>query len=148
MQRLKIFLLTLIASFSLFTVVLPTTAQAAACSNDSASFLGLPTWYKYLTLKSEEGGGCSVELPQKDGQTDWGQSAGRVGLAIVEILLRIGAIVAVGYIIYGGYRYILSQGEPDNVKKAQGTILNAVIGLVITMMATALVSLIGGVLLR
>lgn len=148
MRRLQIFIVSLVALLNMTTFIMPTIAYAASCSNSSSAFLGLPTWYKYLTVSPDSGGGCSVQLPKDaDGKIDFAQSAGRIGLAAIEILLRIAAMVSVGFIIYGGYRYILSQGEPDNVKKAQGTILSAVIGLVITIFATAIVNLLGGVLL-
>jgi hypothetical protein len=64
-------------------------------------------------------------------------------LAIAEILLRLSGLVAVGFIIYGGIKYILSQGEPDGVQQAQSTIINACIGLVIAIFSTAIVAYIG-----
>ncbi len=159
MRTIRVLFLTLSISMSL--LVMPASALAAStkqCSNDSSFLLGLPTWYKYLTVgqvtQNDKNGKpvvvdeCGVILPVKNGETDWGQAIGRVGLALTEILLRLGAMVAVGFIIYGGYRYILSQGEPDAIKKAQGTIVNSVIGLVITIFATAIVNLIGGVILK
>ncbi len=112
-----------------------TPAQINAASNcQKGSFLGLPTWYEYLELDAD----CSIP----DGQ-DIDIVAPRVGLAIVEIILRLSGIIAVGYIIYGGFKYMLSQGEPDATKKAKGTILNALIGMVIAMSATFIVTLIG-----
>lgn len=107
---------------------------SAASSCEKGSFLGLPTWYEYLELDTD----CGI----KDGQSIE-VIAPRVGLAIVEIILRLSGVIAVGYIIYGGFRYMLSQGEPDATKKAKGTILNALIGMVIAMSATLIVTLIG-----
>ena len=150
MKRAKIFLASLLLLISFTTTMLPATVLATkSCSNSSNSFLGLPTWYKYLTVVSDGSGGCDIKLPadSKDaGKVDFGQAVGRIGLAVIEVLLRVGAMVAVGFIIYGGFRYILSQGEPDAIKKAQGTIINSVIGLVITIFATAIVNLVGGIL--
>ena len=62
---------------------------------------------------------------------------------MVEILLRIAGLVAVVYVVMGGFKYMTSQGEPENLKQAQGTIINALIGLVIAMLATAVVNVIG-----
>jgi len=39
---------------------------------------------------------------------------------------------------------VLSRGEPENTKAARGTIVNALIGLVIAASATAIVNLIAG----
>lgn len=146
MMRLRVFIISFLAMLGMMVSVLPATAFAANCSNRSGALLGLPTWYHYLTVTTDSSGGCSIELPKNGDQTDWGQTLGRIGLAVVEILLRLAAIISVGFVIYGGYRYILSQGEPDAIKRAQGTILNAVIGLVITIFATAIVGFVGGAL--
>jgi hypothetical protein len=64
-------------------------------------------------------------------------------LAILDIMLRIAGLVAVGFVIYGAIQYITSQGEPDGIKKAQNTITNALIGMVIAITATAAVAFIG-----
>lgn len=52
-------------------------------------------------------------------------------------------MVAVGFIIFGGFQYMLSQGEPERTKGARSTILNALIGLAISLSAVAIVNLIG-----
>ena len=118
----------------------PTTG----CEDSASFFLGLPTWYKYLELD----GNCEIAGPFKSGtdELDWQKAGGLVALAIVEILTRLAAIVAVGYVIYGGFRYITSQGEPDNTKSARQTIQNGLIGLVIALIATASVAFIAKIL--
>ena len=45
------------------------------------------------------------------------------------------AVVAVGFIIYGGYMYMISGGDPGKVKKAKDVLLYAVIGIVVVMVA-------------
>jgi len=64
-------------------------------------------------------------------------------LAVAEDLIRVAALVAVGYIMYGGIQYMTSGGSPDATKKAQNTIINSLIGLVIAILATSIVSFIG-----
>ena len=44
-------------------------------------------------------------------------------------------IVAVGFIVYGGYLYVLSSGDPGKVRKAKDTLLYSVIGLVVVLVA-------------
>jgi hypothetical protein len=114
---------------------------AAACQPAKA-ILGLPTWYKYLNGEFVAGR-CS---PIVDFTTHPNDLA-RIVLAVVEIMLRVAGLVAIGYVIYGGFRYILSQGEmgPSNVPKtviARHTIVNALIGLVIASLATFIVQLV------
>ena len=118
-------------------------ASAAACTSDTSGFLGLPTWYKYLNPKFVNGE-C-VLMPDANGVSNFNffTDLPKVLLAVFEIILRIGGLVAVGFVIYGGIQYIISQGEPDKAKGARTTILNAIIGLVITLSAVAIVNVIG-----
>lgn len=114
--------------------------SSGPCDDEDRSFLGFPTWYKYLELD----GNCEVTGPKnQDGKFDWPRAAGYVGLAALAILLRIASLIAVGYVVYGGFRYITSQGEPENAKSARQTIINAIIGLVIAIAAASIVSFIG-----
>ena len=50
----------------------------------------------------------------------------------------VAGIVAVIAIIIGGVRYATSGGEASNIKAAKDTILYAVIGLVVIIMAAAI----------
>ncbi len=115
---------------------------AAACP--SPGFFDLPTWYRYLPVdKSSVTGKCEVQFNLMEGGKFNGSDILLVGLSVIDILLRIAALVAVGFVIYGGIRYITSQGSPDGTKGAQNTIINAVAGLAITMVAAAFVAFIG-----
>ena len=53
-------------------------------------------------------------------------------------------VVAVGLIIYGGYMYVLSNGDPSRVKKAKDVILYSVIGLVVIILAFAITTIVVG----
>lgn len=64
--------------------------------------------------------------------------------AVIEILLRLSALLAIGFVLYGGIALITSNGDPDKAAKARKTILNAVIGLVIAVVATTVVSYLAG----
>lgn len=109
---------------------------AITCSSKSSSFLGFPTWYKYLTLKDVNG----LCTPTLTGLSDvW-----LIVAAVIEILLRIATLVAIVGVIYGGFNYITSQGEPDKTTKARMTIINAVGGLVIAIMASVIVGFVAG----
>lgn len=112
---------------------------AASCSARAIQII--PTWYQYLPGRTDETGRCAVQFTFPD-------SIGLILLAIVDIMLRIGALLAVGYVVYGGFQYIISQGEPDKTKGAQLTIRNAIIGLVICILATAVVTFIGSQFIR
>lgn len=118
----------------------PRAPLAGECDG---SFFGIPSWHKYLEkrvvheLTTGQENSCEVQLK---GIADvW-----LIVAAVIEILLRVAAIVAIGFIIYGGVQYVISQGAPDKTKVAQQTIIDAVIGLVISIVAAAIVSFIAG----
>lgn len=121
---------------------LPLTNFAADCSA-RPTFFGLKPWYYYLDVKSNTvTGRCELNI-------QWNQIFGAdspfllIALVIIDDLLRIAALVAVGFIIWGGVTYVLSQGQPDQTGKAQNTIINALIGLVVALIAAGLVSFLG-----
>jgi ABC-type Fe3+ transport system permease subunit len=101
------------------------------------SFLGFPKWYKYLDGYTVQGTACAPQIKQIS--DIW-----LIVAAFVEILLRIGAILAVIFVIYGGIQYITSQGEPAKTNQARQTVVNALIGLVISIGATTLVTFVAG----
>lgn len=59
---------------------------------------------------------------------------------VINILLFVIGIIAVIMIIVGGIRYTLSNGNASSTKEAKDTILYAVIGLIVAMMAYAIVN--------
>ena len=50
---------------------------------------------------------------------------------IIVIIITIASALAVIYLIYSGIIYITAAGNPDNAKKGQQGVINAVIGIVI-----------------
>ena len=104
----------------------------AACTG--GSFLGFPTWYEYLP-SATVGGTCS---PQLTSLSDiW-----LIVAAVIEILLRVAALVAFGFVVYAGFLYLTSQGEPDKTVRARTGLIDALVGLVIAIMAAVVVGFI------
>ena len=68
---------------------------------------------------------------------------GQIGTIINAIIGVIG-IVAVIVIILGGINYTMSQGDPSKTKKARDTILYGVIGLIVVLLAFAIVNFVLG----
>ena len=61
---------------------------------------------------------------------------------IINVMLFIAAALAVIMIIYGGIRYITAHGDEKQVKVAKDTIVYSVTGLIIAILAYALVTFI------
>ena len=64
----------------------------------------------------------------------------------LSIITIIASAAAVLFLIRGGYIYITSTGKPEALEEAKKTIRNAIIGLVIVLSASAIVSLFTGAL--
>ncbi|MDB5183208.1 MAG: hypothetical protein JWO47_992 [Candidatus Saccharibacteria bacterium] len=160
MILIKKFAATGVISFFMLLVgasSLPMHASAAVdpLCDKSSFLLGLPTWYEYLEVGKEFAPDgitvvdkCAVIGPAKEGSTDLdlAKVIPLVGLAVLEIMLRIGGLAGFFFVIYGGFRYITSQGEPDKTKQSRQTITNALIGMVISIIAAAAVSFIANTL--
>lgn len=116
---------------------------AAGCNINY--FLGIPPWYKYLVDAGRMTVNKDTNVCELSGNFQWqnGGDITLVMLGVLDIMLRIGALVAIGFIIYGGISYITSDGQPDKTKEAQSTVINALVGLVIALIATTAVSFIG-----
>lgn len=61
---------------------------------------------------------------------------------IINVMLFIAGALAVIMIIYGGIRYITAHGDEKQVKVAKDTIVYSVVGLIIAILAYALVTFI------
>ena len=55
-------------------------------------------------------------------------------------MLGVLGLLAVVVIIYGGFMYTTSAGDSSKIKKAKDTIMYGVIGLVIALLAFAIVN--------
>ena len=58
---------------------------------------------------------------------------------VSNILLYIIGAVSVIMIIFGGFRYVTSGGNSDNITTAKNTILYAIVGIVVALLAYAAV---------
>lgn len=124
--------LAIVASFG-GSLMVTATPQIVAAKNCASSFLGFPAWYRGLTS-----GDCSISAPS--GEDGLSKFIWHIALNVVEM-----ALVAVGYIsaffiLYGGFQFMTSQGKPDNAAKARSIILDAIIGLIISFAAVAVIN--------
>lgn len=65
---------------------------------------------------------------------------------IFTFLIAIVGGLAIIFLIIGGIRYILARGDEKSTKSARDQITAALIGLVIALLAVALVTIVGGIL--
>lgn len=105
------------------SVITAPVANAADCTDDASGGLS-------------GGAGCAQG---KDQQADLFGSNG-VFKTITNVLLFIIGAVSVIMLIIGGIRYVVSGGDSSAVTGAKNTILYAVVGIVVAILAYALVN--------
>lgn len=70
------------------------------------------------------------------------QNLGDVLFDVVNALLLFAGAVAVLFLIIGGFRYVVSAGNAEQVEGAKKTIVYALLGLIIIFIAYVLVQLV------
>lgn len=93
-----------------------------------------PAGSKYDTADTIAG--CNLDT---DGDKGSDAVMNRVNAAI-NVVLGVLGVVAVAMIIMGGIQYATSQGDAAKATKARNTILYSIIGLVIALLAFAIVN--------
>lgn len=109
---------------------------SAACNDRILTF---PAWYRGL-----QDGSCNLKTPTQDRDgTSMRTFITRIILNIIDILMQLVAYASIVFIIVGGFRYLTSAGAADQMSAAKSTILHAIIGLIIALLAVAIVNLVG-----
>ena len=112
-------------SVSAQTVSNQSASLSEVCGGEGRYLLGvIPSWDRGL-------GSCeNVEVAE----ILEGNKIAILTTNILAIIVSVSALIAVGFIIVGGFVYILSSGNPEQATSARKTIMNALIGLVIVIM--------------
>lgn len=64
---------------------------------------------------------------------------------IIQIVAGLAGLVATGFFVIGGFGYITSSGNPENLEKSKRTLVYSAIGLAITIGAFVLSNIISDV---
>jgi amino acid permease len=123
--------LTLLSLSSLFAVAVPVVAATSVSAAVSQS-----------ELNDAACSGTTGELQANHTIANCNKSEdsfNKYTKLIVDLLSVIVGFVAVVMLIIGGFRYITSGGNSENVTKAKNTIIYALIGLVIVAVAQIVV---------
>jgi hypothetical protein len=122
----KLCMLFGLVSLPLVALVSPVVYAAGGCQS---SFFGIPTWYQYFKLNEN----CQIVTAGVD------NVPALVILGFLSIAMWLAGLLAVVMVIWGGYKFILSNGSPEQIGGGRKTILNALIGLVIAIFASQIV---------
>ena len=121
----------------------------AACTNSGGSkdgkevaentFLGLRPWYYKLELDDS----CSPVVPG-DTKDEFTGFVWTIILNIVFDLFMVVGVIATGFLIYGGYIFLTSGGDPAKAGKAKKALTGAIIGILVALSATIIINTITG----
>lgn len=89
----------------------------------------------------------NIELCDKNGQFNrlCALTSGNFGSVIgaaITLLFVIAVIVALGFLVWGGLKWILSGGDKSAVESARNTIVAAIVGLVIVFLSYFILNLV------
>ena len=62
--------------------------------------------------------------------------------SIIEILLFIAGAIAVLFVVIGGYYWMTAKGNDEQAEKGRKTLTNAIIGIVVVIMAYVIINVI------
>ena len=111
-----------------------TATSSADCK--SGKILTFVPWYNGL-LNSD----CSIKSPSDVGSLQ--KFIWIIILNIVEDIFQAVGYVAAGFVMFGGFLFMTSTGNPDQASRGRKTLINAVIGLVVAISAGVIVNYIG-----
>lgn len=111
----------------------PLTQFAATCQNSALGIVLLKSWDACLPHDSN---GVPVI---KSLASIW-----LILLPLLEDAIKVAGYTAAGFVIWGGVKYIKSQGDPGQINESRQVIYNALFGLVLAMISVAIVNFIAG----
>ncbi len=62
--------------------------------------------------------------------------------ALVVFIIPVASLILLFVLIFGGYSYMMSQGNPEKIKSAQGMITSALIGFALLVFSYLIIKLI------
>ena len=140
MKKIASFIIaTFLGAFVTATMFPSGVTYAGTCEK---TFLGMRPWYMGLTEEKPDSTGkttCVIKSPEGDGSS-MANFTWKIILNIAADVSLLVGYVAVAFVVWGGYKYIMSNGEPGNVATAKKTITNALIGLVIAILSAVIVN--------
>ena len=137
-QKILGFLAAVMVASVGLTVVAPAPVEALGGKNCGVKgFLGLRPWY-YGLCNGDAKGSSQVQEPTDE--EDMKAFVWTIILNILVDLLVIAGYASMIFVIYGGYQFIMSQGDPGKTASGKKTLTSAIIGLVVTLSASVLVN--------
>ena len=104
------------------------------------SAIGTALTYHVFTLATAAAQGFGGQLPDITDTAEGGSGATRDSIVkVINFVLTFLALIAVIFVIVGGFRILAAGGNEENVTKGRKTIIYAIIGLLIIFFARVIV---------
>ncbi len=110
-----------------------TPIAAAACDGAAKSLIFISPWTSAFK-DCKDGSPVIANFSDFFGIISW----------LVETILKLASYIALGFVIWGGIKYIKSQGDPSAISAAKNTIVQALGGFVVALAASAIVQFVSG----
>ena len=131
-MKRSVIMMALVLFGAVGMATIPTASVSAA--DCGGNILTLKPWYDGLTDDS-----CNIQSPTSDTMSSF---IWHIALNIVDDILQIAGYVAFGFVVFGGFLYMTSTGQPEKATRARKTITYGLIGVVVAMSAVLLVNVI------
>lgn len=102
--------------------------------------MGIRPWYAGLT----EGDKCEIKHSEFEGE-NIKNAVWKIVLNIASDILAVVGYLAIIFVVWGGYQYMMARGDPGMVAKGKKTITNALVGLAICMLASTITAAISDI---
>lgn len=112
------------------------TAVSGAFLASFLSFTSTSTTYAIFDMSMMDGANSARGMDQA---TDLFGATG-IFTTVSNVMLFIVGAISVIMIVIGGLRYVISGGNTANVTAAKNTILYAIVGLIVSMLAYAVIN--------
>ena len=122
---MKLFVLMLLTIIISLTFISANNSLALSCSVNLKPLSKLA-----LQGATELGGSCS-------GKTI--TAPGGLVTTIVNVITYVAGVIVIFMIIFAGFRYITSTGDANKVNSAKNTLIYAIVGIIIIVMAQVIV---------
>ena len=90
------------------------------------------------------GGGVGFDTLCNFGPDKFGPFVG----SVVTLLFVIAVLIALGFLIWGGIKWITSGGDKSGVESARNHIVAAIVGLVIVFLAFFIINIVAGFFIK
>lgn len=98
---------------------------------------------KYLSLTVPGADGDPVELVAPAGIPTGEQfTIGHLATVALQVAMVFGILLALGYLVFGGFLWLQASGDKQKWDKARRTIIYSIVGLIIMLLSLVIINLI------